>query len=112
MRDKGQPQQQKHTTLVKQCVGSFVSSTVVNTEELPDRSYGLSSLSEKTRESNHLHIIITKSVLSTQLFKDPECFGLAGVRTPDLPHGSLILNQLSQSVGSQWKRANGSVGSH
>ena len=56
MRDKGQPQHQEHTTLVKQCVGSFVSCTVVNTEELPDRSYGLSSLSEKTRESNHLHI--------------------------------------------------------
>ena len=41
-------------TLFEQCVGSFTSRRVVNTEELPNAAYSFSSLSEKTRESNHL----------------------------------------------------------
>ena len=34
--------------------GSFTSCRIVNNEELRDVACGLSSLSEKTRESNHL----------------------------------------------------------
>ena len=43
-------------TLFEQCVGSFTFLRIVNNEELRDEAYGLSSLSEKTRESNHLQM--------------------------------------------------------
>ena len=60
-------------------MGSFTSHRILNNEELRDRAYGLSSLSEKTRESNHLQIyVITKVALSTQLFKYPECWSGQG----------------------------------
>ena len=36
--------------------GSLTSRRVVNNEQLRDRAYGLLSLSEKTRESNHLQM--------------------------------------------------------
>ena len=36
-----------------------------------------------------------KAILSPQLFKDPECWS-GRSRTHDLPHGILVLNQLSQ----------------
>ena len=36
-------------------------------------AYGLSSLAEKTRTSNHLQMLYTKAAHSPQLFKDPEC---------------------------------------
>ena len=55
------PQQGQTTTqgtpflaLFKQCMGSFTSHGVVNNEEMQERANGLSSLSEKTRESNFL----------------------------------------------------------
>ena len=46
----------------------------MNIEGLWDGAYGLSSLSEKTRESNHFADVITKAALSPHLFKDPECW--------------------------------------
>lgn len=49
----------------EQCVGSFVSRRVVNTEELWHRTYGLLSSSEKTRVQPFADIIITKAALST-----------------------------------------------
>ena len=45
----------------------------MNIEGLWDRTYGLSSLSEETRD------VITKAALSPQLFKDPSQVGPAGV---------------------------------
>ena len=44
------------STLFEQCVGSFMSHRVMNTEELWEGTHGLLSLSEKTRESNHLQM--------------------------------------------------------
>ena len=63
----------------------------MNIEGLWDGTSGLSSLSEKTRESNHLH---KKAALSPQLFKDPECWS-GRSWTHDLPRDSPVLNQLS-----------------
>lgn len=40
--------------LFEQCIGSFTSRKAVNTEEFQDGANGLSSLSKKTREYNHL----------------------------------------------------------
>ncbi len=40
-------------TLYDKCVGSFMSPADHNTEDAGDGAYGLSSLSEKTRISNH-----------------------------------------------------------
>ena len=56
----------------------------------------LSSLSEKTRKSNHLqrqHFLL--SYLKTM------SVGPAGVWTHDLPHGGPALYQLSQPVGAE-----------
>ena len=71
----------------------------MNIEVLWDGTYGLSSLSEKTRKSNRLqmsfHFLL--SYLKTL------SVGPARVRTHDLPHGSPVLNQLSQPVGGHLK---------
>ena len=53
-------------TLYEQWVGSL---TNYYEQGLWDGTYGLLSLSEKTRKSGHL---ITKAALSPRLFKDPE----------------------------------------
>ena len=42
--------------LFEQCVGSFTSRRIMNNEELRDGAYGLSSLYEKTRKSNHVQL--------------------------------------------------------
>ena len=56
-------------------VGSFTSHKNKSEKVLWDRTYCFSSLSEKTRQSNHLKIsFITKAALSSQFFKDPECW--------------------------------------
>ena len=49
----------------------------MNKEELREGAYGLLSLSEKTRKSNHLQMQL-KAALSTQLPKDPECWFAQG----------------------------------
>ena len=36
--------------------------------------HSFSSLSEKTRKSEHFADVMTKAALSSQLFKDPECW--------------------------------------
>ena len=48
-------------------VGSFTSHKNKSVKVLWDSTYAFSSLSEKTRKSNHLQ-------MSSQLFKDPECW--------------------------------------
>ena len=40
---------------------------------LSDGTYGFSSLSEKTRKSNHLQMSLQRQYFLSQLFKDPEC---------------------------------------
>ena len=43
-------------TLCEKCVGSLTSPAGHNSEDTGDGAYGLSSLSEKTRTSNHLQM--------------------------------------------------------
>ena len=43
-------------TLCDKCAGSFTSNRIMNIEGLWDRTFGLSSLFEKTRESNRLQM--------------------------------------------------------
>ena len=76
-------------TLCDQCVGSLTTHRAMNIEVLWDGAYGLSSLSEKTRKSNHLQMS-----LSSQFFKDPECWSSRSLnprplaRHPRRPRGS------------------------
>ena len=59
-------------TLYDECVDSLTSPAGHNSEDAGDGTYGLSSLSEKTRISNHLPDLIAKAAYSPQLFEDPE----------------------------------------
>ena len=63
-----------------------------------DGTSGLSSLSEKTRKSNHLQMSLQRQHFLLSYLKTLSV-GPAGVWTHDLPHGSPMLNQLSQPVG-------------
>ena len=46
------------TTLCGKCVGSLTSPANQYREDAGDGAYGLSSLSEKTRTSNHLQMLL------------------------------------------------------
>ena len=61
-------------------VGSFTSHKNKSLKVLWDGIYGFSSLSEKTRKS--FADVITKAALSSQLFKDPECWSGRGLNLP------------------------------
>ena len=74
----------------------------MNIEVLWDGTYGLSSLSEKTRKSNRLQMSLQRQHFLLSYLKTLSV-GPAGVRTHDLPHGNPVLNQLSQPVGSSYK---------
>ena len=67
----------------------------MNIQVLWDGTSGLSSLSEKTRKSNHLQMSLQRQHFLLRYLKTPSG-GPAGVWTHDLPHGSPVLNQLSQ----------------
>ena len=54
-------------TLYDKCAGSFTSHRIVNIEGLWDGTSGLSSLSEKTRESNHLQMWLQRQHLLSYL---------------------------------------------
>ena len=69
----------------------------MNIEVLWDGTYGLSSLSEKTRKSNHLQMSLQRQHFLLSYLKTLSV-GPAGVWTHNLPHGSPILNQLSKLV--------------
>ena len=71
----------------------------MNIEVLWDRAYSLSSLSEKTRKSNRLQMSLQRQHFLLRTLS----VGPAGVGTHDLPHGSPMLNQLSQPVGGSWE---------
>ena len=56
-------------------LGSFMSHMNRSLKVLWHETYSFLSISEKTRKSNHLQISFnTKAALSSQLFKDPECW--------------------------------------
>ena len=57
------------------------------------RAYGLTSLPEKTRKSNHLQMLEQRKHLLLNYFKNPSV-GPAGNRNPSLPHDRLAPNQL------------------
>ena len=48
------------TTLYKQCVGSLMSQRIYMCKGCETGAYGLSSLSEKTRKSNHLQMSLQR----------------------------------------------------
>ena len=50
-----------------------------------DEAYGLLSLSEKTRRSNRLQMLLQKAAFSPPLFKNPECWSGRGLN-PRRPH--------------------------
>ena len=66
----------------------------MNIEVLWDGAYGLLSLSEKTRKSNHLQMSLQRQHF---LLGDLKILsvGPARVWTHDVPQGSPMLNQLS-----------------
>ncbi len=56
-------------TLYDKCVGSFTSPANHNTEDTGGGAYGLSSLSEKTRISNHLQMSLQGLHILLSYFK-------------------------------------------
>jgi len=56
-------------TLCNECVGSLTSPVDHNSEDAGDGAYGLSSLSEKTRISNHLHMSLQRQHILLSYFK-------------------------------------------
>ena len=80
-------------TLYDEYVDSLTSPTNYS-EDAGDRAYGLSSLSEKTRISNHLQMPLLRQHILLNCFKSLSV-GLVWGRTRKLPHGSLMLYRLS-----------------
>ena len=75
-------------------VGSFTSHKNRSVKVLWDGTYGFSSLSEKTRKSNHLHMSSQRQHFLLSYLKTLSV-GPAGVRTRDLPLSRAALSQLS-----------------
>ena len=74
---------------------------MVNHEVLRDGAYGLSSLSEKTIESNHsVADVITKAALSTRLFREPECW--SGQGSNPQPPATWCDTQPTELTGRRW----------
>ena len=75
-------------------VGSFTSHKNRSVKVLWDGTYGFSSLSEKTRKSNHLQMSLQRQHFLLSYLKTLSV-GPAGVWTCDLPLGGPGLSQLS-----------------
>ena len=75
-------------------VGSFTSHKNKSVKLLWDGTYGFSSLSEKTRKSNRLHLSLQKQHFLLSYLKTLSV-GPARVWTRDLPLGRPALSQLS-----------------
>ena len=59
--------------------------------------HSFSSLSEKTRKSEHFADVMTKAALSSQLFKDPECWsGRASNPRPPSQQTSALPTELTR----------------
>jgi len=56
-------------TLYDECVGSFTSPGSHYSEDAGDGAFGLSSLSEKTRISNHLQMSLQRQHILLSYFK-------------------------------------------
>ena len=56
-------------TLYDECVGSLTPPADHNSEDAGDAAYGLSSLSEKTRMSNHFQISLQRQHILLSYFK-------------------------------------------
>ena len=56
-------------TLYDECVGSLTSPADHNSEDAGDGAHGLSSLSEKTRISNNLHMLLQRQHILFSYFK-------------------------------------------
>ena len=74
----------------------------MNIKVLWDGAYGLSSLSEKARKSNHLQMSLERQHFLLSYLKTLSV-GPAGVWTHDLPHGSPMLHWMLH-WGSSWFR--------
>ena len=81
-------------------VGSFTSHKNKSVKVLWDGTYGFSSLSEKTRTSNHLQMSLQRQHLLLSYLKTLSV-GPAGVWTRDLPLDRPALSQLSESGGGR-----------
>jgi len=81
-------------TLYDECVGSLTSPACHYSEDARDGAYGLTSLSEKTRISNHLQMSLQRQHILLSYFKTMSV-GRSGAQTWDLLHGSPTLYQLS-----------------
>ena len=66
-------------TLCDKCVGSFMSHRIMKIEGLWDGAYGLSSLSEKTRESKHLQMSLQRQHFLGLSYLKTLSVGQAGV---------------------------------
>ena len=75
-------------------VGSFTSHKNKSVKVLWDGTYGFSSLSEKTRQSNHLQMLLQRQHFLLSYLKTLSV-GPAGVRARNLPLGRPALSQLS-----------------
>ena len=75
-------------------VGSFTSHKNKSVKVLWDGTYGFSSLSEKTRKSNHLQMSLQRQHFLLSYLKTLSVC-LAGVLTHDLPLSRPALSQLS-----------------
>ena len=88
-----QPVKFGHTTGVYDPY-SFTSHKNKSVKMLWDGTYGFSSLSEKTRKSNHLQMSLQRQYFLLSYLKTLSV-GLARVWTRDLPPGRLALSQLT-----------------
>ena len=77
-------------TLYDECVGSLTSPASHYSKDAGDGAYSLSSLSEKTRISNHLQMSLQRQHILLGYFKT-----LSVGPVWNLPHGSPTLYQLS-----------------
>ena len=78
----------------KSSVGSFTSHKNKSVKVLWDGTYGFSSLSEKTRKSNHLQMSLQRQHFLLSYLRTLSV-GPARVWTRDLPPDRLALSQLS-----------------
>ena len=78
---------------LKSDVGSFTSHKNKSVKVLWDGTYIFSSLSQKTRRSNHLQMSLQRQHFLLSFYKDPECWSGQGLKPwpPNWP----ALSQLS-----------------
>jgi len=79
-------------TLYDECVDSLTSPASHYSEDAGDWAYDLSSLSEKTKISNHMQMTLQRQHILLSYCKT---LVRSGAQTRDLPHGSPTLYQLS-----------------